>query len=157
MNDTQTSTLDPDLAPRKPLQPLYDQNPEWGIDMNYLMPFSVMLMILCVLLLMLCYLRHRMRQRRRLREELQLNLLLGTFHRQGIDAYGSPVIPERLHMMYPPTYDEAAMHHAETIQKSSMQDSGLPPPYTENMSQSQTNDLHQPEMLSPSYESSAHG
>lgn len=48
----------------------------WLVDMNYLMPFSVMLMILCVLLLILCYLRHRMRQRRLLQRELQLRRLM---------------------------------------------------------------------------------
>ena len=50
----------------------------WLVDMNYLMPFSVMLMILCVLLLILCYLRHRMRQRRLLQRELQLRRLMTT-------------------------------------------------------------------------------
>ena len=77
MNDTRPSVSIIDNGPRTPALPDYPvSSPEWVIDMNYLMPFSVMLMILCFLLLILCYLRHRMRQRRQLRQELRLRHLL---------------------------------------------------------------------------------
>ena len=66
--------------PHTPKLPEYPDNlgpsTTWIIDMNYLMPFSVMLMILCVLLLLLCYLRHRMRRRRQMQRELRLSHIM---------------------------------------------------------------------------------
>lgn len=66
--------------PHTPKLPEYPDNlgpsTTWIIDMNYLMPFSVMLMILCVLLLILCYLRHRMRRRRQMQRELRLSHIM---------------------------------------------------------------------------------
>lgn len=77
----------PDTPPQTP----------FVIDMNYLMPFSVMLMILCVLLLILCYLRHRMRQRRMLQRELRLSQLL---HQSGAPVCHGRLDGESLDTQY---------------------------------------------------------
>lgn len=87
MNDSINALSTSPNAPTRNLRPDYTSSSAWLIDMNYLMPFSVMLMILCVLLLILCYLRHRMRQRRQLRHELQLrHMLSGINDMQRVDG-----------------------------------------------------------------------
>lgn len=83
--------------PNSPLLPDYPDkfgpSTAWMIDMNYLMPFSVMLMILCVLLLILCYLRHRMRQRRQLQRELRLSHIMHSTDRQQLDGMYPVLLP----------------------------------------------------------------
>lgn len=122
-------------TPKTPDVPGYRPNSDWFIDMNYLMPFSVMLMILCVLLFILCYLRHRMRQRRRIQRQLQQFLRnprdVRNLHLNDLECQFS-ACPDRLTMMYPPTYDEATFHSQQKEVNDSL---GLPPSYSECISQ----------------------
>jgi len=76
-----------------------------------------------------------MRQRRQLQRELRLSHIMHNTDSRHFDEFGLPVLPDRMVMMFPPTYEDAMQQpqipNSPPHKRSQYVSHEQPPPYTE--------------------------